>query len=57
MQVIGSVSKAQLLELAKRGLTPKQALDALTEEARKRHPGFHSIVLQSNTDGFNIVAV
>lgn len=57
MRVVGSATKEQLLELKRRGMTPQQAVNALTDEAKLRHPNAGTIVVMKNGDGFDIVAI
>ena len=59
MQTIGRITKADLTDLEKTGLEPKQALDAILAEAKARHPKAISVHVMKATlhDGFDIIAL
>lgn len=58
MQVVGTVSKDDLLEMKRRGVAPETAVQAILSEARRRNPGAASLILQKNmAGGFHIVAL
>lgn len=57
VRVVGKVTPQQLMALRHRGLTPKQALDALTDEAKRRHPGVGCVIIQPSSEGFDILAL
>ena len=56
MQVVGKVTNAVLAEMQRRGLTPKQGVGVLLQEAKRRHPDA-SIILQKSAEGFDLVAL
>lgn len=53
MQIIGRITKADLSIMKARGMTPKQAVDAILQEARHRHPRQDTIII----NGMDIVAL
>jgi hypothetical protein len=59
MQIIGRVTRADMVLMQGRGLTPKQAVDALLAEGKRLHPRAVTVVVQKATshDGFDIVAL
>jgi len=59
MRTIGRITKANLVNLEKTGLEPRQALDAVIAEAKARHPKAVSVHATKATihDGFEIVAL
>ncbi len=48
---------ADLGLMQRRGMTPKQAVDAILAEAKARHPREDTIIIQRNGDGFDILSV
>lgn len=50
---------AELAALERRGLTPKQAFDALMAEAKARYPQYECVIMQRDRfgEGFDIIAV
>ena len=58
MRVIGTVTMAQLAEIARRGVDAKDAVDMTLAEAKKRHPG-STVVFRKRPDGsaFDLVAL
>ncbi len=58
MRVIGKVTKAGLLEIQRRGLSPKQAFDAIISEAKRRHPDARGVIMQPIGLGdFEVIAL
>ena len=58
MRVAGVVKPMHLDALKQRGFTPKAAVDAILDEARRRNPNEEAILIKSdNHDGFNIIAM
>ena len=56
MRVLAVVEPHQLAALARAGLTPERAVDALLAEAHRRYPDTAGIALQRSGDRFEIVA-
>lgn len=59
MQTIGRIMLGDLGLLQRRGMTPKQAVDALLAEAKERHPRSNAVVIMKSAlhDGFDIIAL
>ena len=55
MRVLGYADRGRLFEMAKRGMSPKAAVDALIDEAKRRHPDCKTVIVRPNGDGFEIV--
>lgn len=59
MRTIGKVTLGDLGLMQRRGLTPKQAVDAMLAEAKARHPRAEGVVIAKSAlhDGFDIIAL
>lgn len=57
MRVIGKITRSDMAQMQRRGLGPKQAVDAVVAEAKRRFEGA-TVVLRPEPDGgFAIVAL
>lgn len=57
MRVLAKATQTQLMEFRRRGLAPKDAVDALLAEAKRRFPECETVIIQPTSGGIDIIGL